>query len=71
MRTKVLLVGKNSFIGTAFKNAFSEKYDISEFDSLLPLTKEAYLGFDVVIHLAGIAQRSFSGSREKLQNGAY
>lgn len=66
MRTKVLLVGKNSFIGTAFKNAFSEKYDISEFDSLLPLTKEAYLGFDVVIHLAGIAHVSTKRSMKDL-----
>lgn len=54
---KVLIVGKNSYIGTSFIRycSLNPNYHIEEFDSRNELTHQIYSGFDVVIHLAGIA----------------
>lgn len=63
---KVLLIGKNSYIGTSFIKRFGDKYDICEYDSLNGVNKEIYIGYDVVIHLAGIAHVSSKKSMESL-----
>ena len=55
---KVLIVGKNSYIGDSFFAKYSDVFDIAIIDSMKPLTKELFVGYDAVIHLAGIAHVS-------------
>lgn len=61
---KVLLIGKNSYIGKSFINDFSSEFQIDEFDSINPLTVDVYKGYDTVIHLAGIAHVSNKKSKK-------
>ena len=65
---KVLIVGKNSYIGTSFIRycSLNPNYHIEEFDSRNELTQHIYSGFDVVIHLAGIAHVSAKKSMKDM-----
>lgn len=64
----VLIIGKNSYIGTSFIKycSLNSKYHIEEFDSRSELTPQIYSGFDVVIHLAGIAHVSAKKSMKDM-----
>lgn len=66
MKIKVLVIGKNSYIGNSFINKYGDEYEFYEFDSLQPLSKDIYVGYDVVLHLAGIAHVSSKKSMDEL-----
>lgn len=61
---KVLLIGKNSYIGKSFIKDFSNEFQIDEFDSINPLSVDIYKGYDTIIHLAGIAHVSNKKSKK-------
>lgn len=61
---KVLIIGKNSYIGSAFINKYKSSFQIDEFDSMMPLSADVFEGYDAVIHLAGIAHVSNKKSKK-------
>lgn len=66
---KILIIGKDSYIGQKFIAKQYEGFQIDEFDSTKPLNKEVYKGYDVVLHLAGIAH--VSNKKNKSLNDLY
>lgn len=66
IKKKVLLVGTGSYIGTSFINLSKDLFDITQIDSMKPLTVDQYRGFDSVLHLAGIAHVSRKQSMKDL-----
>jgi UDP-glucose 4-epimerase len=65
-KKRVLIVGRGSYIGTAFFNANRNDFDIAFLDSTKPLSVNDYKGFDSVLHVAGIAHVSKKKSMESL-----
>ena len=61
---KILIIGKNSYIGNIFINRYKDIFHIDEYDSMNPLSIDIYKGYDVVIHLAGIAHVSNKKSKK-------
>lgn len=61
---KILIIGKDSYIGRKFIEKQYDGFHVEEFDSMEPLTIDIYKGFDVVIHLAGIAHVSNKKSKK-------
>lgn len=66
---KILIIGKDSYIGQKFIAMQYEGFQIDEFDSIKPLNKDVYKGYDVVLHLAGIAH--VSSKKNKSINDLY
>ncbi len=67
---KVLITGKNSYIGTSFKNWLMKepnKYEVYEIDLKNDAWKEkSFNGYDVLFHVAGIAHVSSDPKLEAL-----
>ena len=71
---KILIAGKNSFIGTSFEKYINENYSsdyqINTVDLLDPQwNKQSFAGYNVVFHVAGIAHSDngkISREKEKL-----
>lgn len=62
---KILIVGKNSFIGRRFIKRYSRICDIVEYDiENNPIEEIDFIGVDVVIHVAAIVHQSKTLSRE-------
>lgn len=61
---KILIIGKDSYIGKKFIEKQYEGFRVEEFDSMYPLTVDIYKGYDVVMHLAGIAHVSNKKSKK-------
>ena len=61
---KILIVGKNSYIGKTFIEQSFKGFVIDEFDSMNSLTMDVFKGYDVVLHLAGIAHVSNKKSKK-------
>lgn len=61
---KILIIGKNSYIGKTFIEQNYSDFNIDEFDSMNPLTTDVYKGYDVILHLAGIAHVSSKKSKK-------
>jgi nucleoside-diphosphate-sugar epimerase len=55
---KVLIVGKNSYIGTSLLNSSKCLFDIVVIDSKKPIALASLRGFDSIVHVAGIAHVS-------------
>lgn len=65
-KKKVLIVGSGSYIGTSFANDCKDVFDICVLDSTKELTVSDYVGFDSVLHVAGIAHVSKKKSMRDL-----
>lgn len=62
MKKKILITGKNSYIGTSFEkyihSEFSDNYIIESVDMTDPCWREkSFSGYDTVFHVSGIAHR--------------
>ena len=61
---KILIVGKNSYIGKTFIDQQYKDFHIDEYDSMNPLSVDVFKAHDVVLHLAGIAHVSNKKSKK-------
>jgi len=63
-KKKVLIVGKGSFIGTSFFDAYKDAFDIKIIDSFNELNIKDYYNIDSVFHVAGIAHASTKNNKK-------
>ena len=66
---RVLITGAGSYIGThiaAHLSQYPDRFEVCELDVQKGLPKQAFSGFDTVIHVAGIAHRKETPGSEAL-----
>jgi len=66
---RVLITGAGSYIGThiaAHLSQYPDRFEVRELDVQKGLPKQAFSGFDTVIHVAGIAHRKETPGSEAL-----
>lgn len=70
MKTKILITGANSYVGTSFEKwlaQWPDKYTVDTVDMLDGKWRDkSFAGYDVVFHVAGIAHVSADPSQEAL-----